>query len=156
MLDEPEDADKGKEIVKEFHVVISEFNAELGKYYILGEEDDENYIKDLAIRLAALGPQKVVLKGIEFPEDQKSVKGTKEKIGILCYDSMSEKFSWYFHKKMPVSFHGTGDIFASVLTGAIMKGFTVEKAASLAADYVVESIKEKDIKRDLEKIKARY
>ena len=103
---------------------------------------DEKYIKDIAIKLSDLGAQKVILKGIEFSEEQKSVKGTKEKIGILCYDSLSEKFSWYFHKKMPQNFHGTGDIFASVLTGGIMRGLPLENAASLAADFVAASIKE--------------
>lgn len=102
---------------------------------------DEDYIKDITIRLAALGSQKVVLKGIEFSEDQKSVKGTKDKIGILCYDSLSGKFNWYFHKKMPQSFHGTGDIFASVLTGSIMNGIPLDNAASLAADFVAQSIR---------------
>lgn len=102
---------------------------------------DEKYIKDIAIKLSDLGAQKVILKGIEFSEEQKSVKGTKEKIGILCYDSLSEKFSWYFHKKMPQNFHGTGDIFASVLTGGIMRGLPLENAASLAADFVAASIK---------------
>ncbi|MCQ2596374.1 MAG: pyridoxamine kinase [Treponema sp.] len=106
-----------------------------------GSNYDEDYIKDLAVRLAALGSQKVVLKGIEFSEDQKSVKGTKEKIGILCYDSVTEKFTWYFHKKMPQNFHGTGDIFASVLTGGIMTGLPLESAVSLAADFVAQSIK---------------
>lgn len=102
---------------------------------------DEKFIKDIAIKLSDLGAQKVILKGIEFSEEQKSVKGTKEKIGILCYDSLSEKFSWYFHKKMPQNFHGTGDIFASVLTGGIMRGLPLENAASLAADFVAASIK---------------
>ncbi len=102
---------------------------------------DEDYIKDIVVRLANLGSRKVILKGIEFTEDQKSVKGTKEKIGILCYDSLSEKFSWYFHKKMPQNFHGTGDIFASVLTGGIMRGLPLENAATLAADFVAQSIK---------------
>ena len=51
-------------------------------------------------------------------------------------------FTSYFHKKMPQSFHGTGDIFASVLTGALMRGLSLQKSYSLAADFVVESIKE--------------
>ena len=37
---------------------------------------DEKYIKDIAVRLSNLGAQKVILKGIEFSEEQKSVKGT--------------------------------------------------------------------------------
>lgn len=96
---------------------------------------NEDYIKNLAVRLASLGSPKVVLKGIELEDN-------KEKIGILCYDSISENFTWYFHKKMPQNFHGTGDIFASVLTGALMRGLPLENAASLAADFVAQSIKE--------------
>ena len=120
---------------------LTEASYMLGIPYVASGYNDE-YILEVLQKLAALGAKKVVLKGVEFAEDQPSIKHVKDKIGIAVYDAESKKITWYFHKKMPVSFHGTGDIFASVLTGAIMKGFTVEKAASLAADYVVESIKE--------------
>ncbi|NLC93173.1 MAG: pyridoxamine kinase [Treponema sp.] len=103
---------------------------------------DENYIKKMLLDLAALGAKKVVLKGIEFESDQESIKGINNKIGIAAYDAEQKRFSWYFHKKMPVSFHGTGDIFASVLTGALMRGIPFEKAYALSADFIVESIKE--------------
>ena len=92
----------------------------------------KEYIEDLLKKLAALGARKIVLKGISFDE---------KKIGIASYDSDSEKITWYFHEKMGTSFHGTGDIFASVLTGAVMRGLNLDEACRLAADYVVESIK---------------
>lgn len=103
---------------------------------------DKAYIEELLKKLAALGAKKVVLKGVEFEEAQEGLKGIDGKIGIAAYDSENGRFSWYFHKKMPVSFHGTGDIYASVLTGALMRGLPFENAYSLAADFVVESIKE--------------
>ena len=103
---------------------------------------DEDYIKDILKKLAALGAKKIVLKGVEFAEDQKDLKGITGKIGIVSYDSEADTFDWYFHKKMPVSFHGTGDIFASVLTGALMRNLPLQNAYSLAADFVVEAIKE--------------
>jgi len=103
---------------------------------------DKAYIEELLKKLAALGSKKVILKGIEFDSDQDGLSGVVGKIGIAAFDSTSGKFSWYFHKKMPVSFHGTGDIYASVLTGALMRGLSFEKSYSLAADYVVECIKE--------------
>ena len=102
---------------------------------------DIEYIKKILKDLAALGCQKVVLKGIEFAENQEELKGIVGKIGVAAYDSQTQKFSWYFHKKMPQNFHGTGDIFASVLTGALMKNIPLEKAFAIAADFVVESIK---------------
>ncbi len=94
---------------------------------------DKAYVEKMLKDLAATGAKKIVLKGIEFEE---------EKIGIAAYDSTTDKITWYFHKKMPQSFHGTGDIFASVLTGALMRGKSMEDSYKLAADFVVESIKE--------------
>ncbi|SEQ30054.1 pyridoxine kinase [Treponema bryantii] len=105
--------------------------------YMLGIPYVENgytkeYIEDLVKKLAELGTRKVVLKGVSFDD---------KKLGIVSYDSETEKINWYFHEKMPQSFHGTGDIFASVLTGAIVRGLSLDKACRLAADFVVEAIK---------------
>lgn len=115
--------------------------------YMLGipykaSDYDESYVKNILKDLAKLGAKKVVLKGIEFKTDQEEMKGVAGKIGIAAYDAKTDTFSWYFHKKLDTSFHGTGDIFASVLTGALMRGLTFEKSYALAADFVVESIKE--------------
>ncbi len=92
----------------------------------------KEYIEDLLHQLAGLGAQKIVLKGVSFDD---------KKLGIASFDSETEKIAWYFHEKMPQNFHGTGDIFASVLTGALVRGMTLEQAYRLAADYVVDSIK---------------
>ena len=92
----------------------------------------KDYIEDLLIKLSGLGARRIVLKGISFDD---------KKLGIASYDSESEKINWYFHEKMPQNFHGTGDIFASVLTGALVRGLPLDKACRLAADFVVESIK---------------
>ena len=93
---------------------------------------DKAYIEDLLRKLAGLGAKQVVLKGIEF---------SKGKIGIASYNSENGEISWYFHRKMTTSFHGTGDIFASVLTGALTRGLSLEKSYALAGDFVVQSIK---------------
>ena len=110
---------------------LTEASYLLGIPYI-AQGYDKDYIEDLVKKLAALGSRRIVLKGISFDD---------KKIGIVCYDAQNEKITWYFHEKMPQSFHGTGDIFASVLTGALVRGFSLDKACRLAADFVVESIK---------------
>ena len=92
----------------------------------------KEYIEDLLKKLAGLGARRVILKGVSFDD---------KKLGIVSYDSESEKITWYFHEKMPQSFHGTGDIFASVLTGALVRGIKLDEACRLAADFVVESIR---------------
>ncbi len=120
---------------------LSEAAFLLGEKYLSGgySEDD---IKALMKRLASLGAKTVILKGVSFETDQKDLKGVSGKIGISSYDSTNGKFSWYFHKKIDTSFHGTGDIFASVFTGALMKGFSIEKSYALAGDFVVKAIEE--------------
>lgn len=100
-----------------------------------------NYVKDILVRLTQTGAKKVVLKGLQFTEAQPEIGDQKNKLGIMAYDKETKQFSWYFHEKMPESFHGTGDIFASVLTGAIMRGKTFQEAYTLAGDFVVKAIK---------------
>ena len=120
---------------------LTEASYLLGIPYRKKGEYDEDYVIDILQKLAATGAKRVVLKGVEFDEDQKTLKGVKGKIGIASFDSTNNRISWYFHKKMDKSFHGTGDVFASVFTGALMRGLPFEQSYSLAADFVAESIK---------------
>ena len=110
---------------------LTEASFMLGLPYIEAGYTKE-YIEDLLRKLADLGCQNVVLKGVSFDD---------KKLGIASYDSQSQKINWYFHEKMPQSFHGTGDIFASVLTGALVRGYELQEACRLAADFVVEAIR---------------
>lgn len=110
---------------------LTEASFLLGQPYVASGYN-KDYIEELIKKLASLGARRVVLKGISFDE---------KKIGIASYDSDSQKINWYFHEKMPQNFHGTGDIFASVLTGALVRDFSLDKACRLAADFVVESIR---------------
>ncbi|MBP5406991.1 pyridoxamine kinase [bacterium] len=120
---------------------MTEANFMLGVPYRAGGTYDEAYLRKILKDIAALGAKKVVLKGVEFPEDQPSFKNVAGKIGIVAYDAEKDTFSSYFHDKVDQNFHGTGDIFASVFTGAYLRGLTLEESYSLAADFVVESIK---------------
>lgn len=120
---------------------ITEASFLLGVPYKKPGEYDENYIKNIITDLAKLGAKRIVLKGIEFENDQKTFKNVKGKIGVVSYDTATDQFASYFHEKLPQSFHGTGDIFASVCVGALVQGASLPQAYSLAADFVVESIR---------------
>jgi pyridoxine kinase len=50
-------------------------------------------------------------------------------------------FSEYYTEHLPVSFHGTGDIYSSAAVGALVNGMSVPEALALAADYTVECIR---------------
>ena len=96
------------------------------------EEYDEDYIRDLLHRLVALGAKKAVLTGVSFEAG---------KVGVMSYDSLTGEYFTYFNEKMPGSFHGTGDIFSSVVMGGLMRGLSVEEALKLAVDYTLECIR---------------
>ncbi|MCR5731368.1 MAG: pyridoxamine kinase [Sphaerochaetaceae bacterium] len=120
---------------------LTEASYMLGIPYV-AEGYDEEYIESVLDKLSKLGSKKVVLKGVVFDKDQKTLKNVSGKIGIATYNSEDGKINWYFHEKMSQSYHGTGDIFASVLVGGLSRGLSLEKAAMLAGDFVVEAIRE--------------
>ena len=103
--------------------------------YMLEKEYKENYseqeIKDLLIELSFLGPKYVVLTGVSFNEN---------KLGVMSYNKETNKFFTYFKERVPAKYHGTGDIFASTLVGAITNSNTLEEGLKVAVDYVWETI----------------
>ena len=96
------------------------------------EHYDEEYVKELLKKLCEKGAKKAVLTGINYVEG---------KIGVMCYDSQADSYFTYFQDKVNASYHGTGDVFASTLTGALVKGFSFEDSLKIAVDYTVECIK---------------
>ena len=94
-----------------------------------GSGYDEAWVKGLLKRLAGLGAKKVVLTGISFSPDQ---------LGVMGYDSEKDEYFSYFHRRLNATFHGTGDIFASTVTGAVVQGRSLLDALKIAADYTVE------------------
>lgn len=92
---------------------------------------DEAYILELLAKLGALGAKTVVLTGVSYDEKQ---------LGVAVYDAQSRDIEYYFHDKLAVSSHGTGDAYASAFTGALVQGCSVLEAATIAADFTVESI----------------
>ena len=93
---------------------------------------DEAYIRDMLAKLCALGCKKVALTGISFDPT---------KLGVYAYDSESGEYFYYCNEKLPVSYHGTGDIYASSVVGAMMRGHSVESALKVAVDFTLECIR---------------
>ena len=57
------------------------------------------------------------------------------------YDAATNTFSSYFGEHLPVAFHGTGDIFASVCVGAIARGKSIVDALKIAVDYTYQCVR---------------
>lgn len=102
---------------------------------LLGEEYrteyDQAYIEQTIKRLHALGAKNVVLTGVSLEPN---------KLGVACYDG--NEILYYFTDRLDVSMHGTGDCYASSFAGALMRGHSILESASIAADFVVETIRQ--------------
>ena len=92
----------------------------------------KSYIEDLMKKLSALGPQKIVLTGVFFND---------EELGAATYNSASDEISYCFEKRIPGYYHGTGDVFGSALLAAILNDFPINEAAAIAVRFTVSSIK---------------
>lgn len=90
------------------------------------EAYDENDIKELLSELSKLGCATIVLTGVSY---------SPEKTGVAVYES--GKISYYEHRRITKGCHGTGDVYASAFTGALMNGNSIFDAAKIAADYTV-------------------
>lgn len=92
---------------------------------------DDNEIKDILKRLEGIGAASSAIT---------SVMDTESSMCVAVYDGHDfYKIDCGYIPTRP--FHGTGDIFTSVLTGALVKGLSVLDASNLAVDFICEAIK---------------
>ena len=90
-------------------------------------------LESLIAKLHALGAKNVVLTGVSFSPDE---------LGSAVSDGSTVQYD--FNPKLEKMSHGTGDVYASVFAGAVLRGKTALEAAALAADVVCEAIKATD------------
>ena len=87
------------------------------------------FVEETVAALHALGAKNVVLTGVSFDAVQ---------LGTAVSDGASVRYD--FNPRLPRSAHGTGDLFASVFAGAVLRGLDALGAAALAADVVCAAI----------------
>ena len=93
---------------------------------------DEEYIRRVLKMLTDLGSPSAAISGVCLEDG---------KIGVYYYNSKSDSYFYYANERLPVQFHGTGDIFASATVGAIMRGKTETDALAVAVDFTLECMK---------------
>ena len=97
------------------------------------ETYSEDYVEELLTALAAIGTKTPILTGVSLGEG---------KTGAMGYDSEKKTFFRYQNDRIPAAYHGTGDIFSSVLAGAFVLGIDRTNALKIAADYTAHTIAE--------------
>lgn len=105
-------------------------------------------ITKLMEKLLSLGANHVVLKGVDFSSDkigvayysQKNNNDSRNLIGKSIIENSIDDMKIYFHHRYDENFHGTGDLFASVVTGALVLKKELKEAVEIACDFLQESI----------------
>jgi pyridoxine kinase len=97
------------------------------------ETYSEDYVKEMLLALATLGTKMPILTGVSLGEG---------KTGAMGYDAEKKAFFHYQNDRIPAAYHGTGDIFSSVLAGAFVLGIGRTDALKIAADYTAATIAE--------------
>ena len=105
--------------------------------FLVGDEPkmklDRAGVEALVAKLHALGAKNVVLTGVSFADDE---------LGSAVSDGT--KIEYDFNPRLTRTSHGTGDVFASVFAGAVLRGKSALEAAALAADIVCDAIRATD------------
>ena len=91
-----------------------------------GQDIDDDTVRAIVDRLLAMGAKNVVLKGIDRGDGKlrNYVAGTGLEMTCVAHD------------KLPYMLHGTGDLYASGLTAAIMAGKDLVEAVRFAGEFV--------------------
>lgn len=90
-------------------------------------------VKDWARDLSSLGPERIIITSV--PENHGS--GTS----VIAYDKANERFWKVVCPYIPACYPGTGDIFASVITGSLLQGDSLPLSLDRAVQFVSLAIR---------------
>lgn len=91
---------------------------------------DEAWVERLLHKLGDVAGGTIVLTGVGYGPDETGA-------AVYCAGQV-----WHYaHSKLPGSYHGTGDIFASCMVGAFARGKSIYDAVKIAADYTAACIR---------------
>lgn len=89
------------------------------------------YVEDILKKLCQLGPRMAVLTGVWLEED---------KLGAACLDAETGRVDWCLRSRIEGAYHGTGDVFASVLLGGLLNGMALPEACETAVEFTHRTI----------------
>lgn len=90
-------------------------------------------------RLAENGPKTVVATSVPLADGQASRK--PECTSVLAYERDEDRFWRVDCSYIPAYYPGTGDVFASVLTGSLLQGDSLAIALDRAVQFVTLGIR---------------
>lgn len=92
------------------------------------ENGNNNYYEKLLKDLYTLGAKNIILSGVIY----------EDKIGAKTFDG--KNISTILKIKQPKSYHGTGDVFSSIIVANILNGLSLEENLDDATNFIVDCI----------------
>ena len=126
----PEMVEKMKELVCDANVItpnLTEAALLLDEPY--SENLSEAVLKDWVLRLSAFGPQTVIITSAP-------VTDRRGKTSVVAYNSTDNRYWKVVCDYLPTSYPGTGDAFASVITGSLIQGDSLPIAIDRAVQFI--------------------
>ncbi len=103
--------------------------------FLLNEAYQERYseeeIRSMVRRLAAMGPGTVILTGVSYDSNR---------IGAVAYEKETDTYTSYFTERQAKNYHGTGDIFSSVVIANLLNGVPMYDTLADACEFIVSCI----------------
>ena len=95
------------------------------------EKYNQEYIYNLVKDLKKVGAKNVILTGVGYTETE---------LGAIFSNDL--EYVEYFGIKQPISYHGTGDIFSSLIVANIMNKNSIYNSLKDSVDFIIDCIKE--------------
>lgn len=100
----------------------------------LNSNEYEEFIFTIAEKIASKGPQTIVITGVEKTLDNQKF------ILSFAVDKINDKKIIIKNIAVNGSFSGTGDVTASIICGCLVNGIDIQKALTIACDFVEKSV----------------
>lgn len=105
--------------------------------YLLDEPYNPNLteeeVKTWLVRLADMGPDKVIITSAPSPEGDKYTS-------VMAYDKTEDAFWKVCCVYIPANFPGTGDAFTSVIVGSLLQGDGLPMALDRGVQFITAAI----------------
>jgi pyridoxine kinase len=95
---------------------------------------DEAEVKEWLLALSDLGPAMPVITSLPL-------KSSPEISTVAAYNREDGRYWLTGRPFVPTQYHGTGDIFSSVLTGSLLQGDSLPSAMDKASQFVAAAIR---------------
>ncbi len=129
-------SEKLKDLIKYSKIITPNFTEAcfLSGEEIIKDTVSEEEVLMISRKLHKLGCENVVITSIPVKD--------KDKIGTSIYNGKDDSIELLIRDRFEKSYPGTGDIFAAVLIGMILKGLDLGKAVKKSCEFVERCIEE--------------